>query len=364
MSFPREPAQLLSALVGIESPSGAEQRIADYVVELLQSWSIDVERVGHSIVASVVLGSGPRLLFNSHLDTVPIGANWTRDPLAAVWEGQRLFGRGANDAKVSVVAMLFALRAVAEARIARGTLQLALTECEETSNLGMTRVLERIGAPDAAVTGEPTGLEVVRAQSGLAVLTAEWRGRSCHAAHVARVPHENALLAGASELVHTAPWMTLEGSHPLLGESTVATTVFKSGERHNVVPDRAEALFDARLSPLHTAENAAELLRSRMPRAAVAVKSARLKPFETAEDHTLVRTALRVAGRARAIGSSTLSDMALLQGVPAVKCGPGETARSHTPDEFVLRSELDAGVDFYTRLAPAVLEALALASTP
>lgn len=144
----------------------------------------------------------------------------------------------------------------------------------------------------------------------------------------------------------------------------MATTVFKSGERHNVVPDRAEALFDARLSPLHTAENAAELLRSRMPRAAVAVKSARLKPFETAEDHTLVRTALRVAGRARAIGSSTLSDMALLQGVPAVKCGPGETARSHTPDEFVLRSELDAGVDFYTRLAPAVLEALALASTP
>lgn len=361
MSLPREPAQLLSALVGLESPSGAEQRIADFVCELLSGWKIDHQRWGHTIVASVSNGRGPRFLMNSHLDTVPVGANWTRDPLAAAWEGDRLYGRGANDAKVSVVAMLFGLRGFAETRPAKGTLSLALTECEETSNLGMMRVIEQIGMPDGAVTGEPTGLEVVRAQSGLAVLTAEWRGRSCHAAHVARVEHSNALLEGASEIVNTAPWMRLEGSHPLLGMSTIATTVFKSGERHNVVPDRAEALFDARLSPLHDAEAAAELLRSRMPRAMVAVKSARLKPFETSEDHALVRAALRIAGRAKAIGSSTLSDMALLQGVPAVKCGPGETARSHTPDEFVERSELEAGLDFYTRFAPAALEALVTA---
>jgi acetylornithine deacetylase len=96
-----------------------------------------------------------------------------------------------------------------------------------------------------------------------------------------------------------------------------------------------------------------------MPHAKVGVRSARLKPFETPEDHPLVQAALATAGRTRAIGSSTMSDMALLQGVPAVKCGPGDTARSHTPDEFVLLPELEAGVEFYTRFAPRALSALA-----
>jgi acetylornithine deacetylase len=359
VSFPREPAQLLSALVAVESPSGSEARIAEFVAELLASWRVDFERLGNTVVATIAHGRGPRLMLASHLDTVPVGANWTREPHSGAWEGERLFGRGANDAKASVVAMLCALRGFAESRAASGELQVALNECEETTNTGMAKVLERFGAPDAAVIGEPTGLQVVRAQSGLAVLTAQWRGRSCHAAHVARVEHDNALLTAAREVTATAPWMTLAGEHPLIGASTIATTVLRSGERHNVVPDRAEATFDARLSPLHVAEDAAALLRSRLPSADVQVKSARLAPFETSEDHPLVRTALRITGRPRAIGSSTLSDMALLQGVPAVKCGPGETARSHTPDEFVLRGELESGVDAYARLVPAALEALA-----
>jgi acetylornithine deacetylase len=365
LSFPREPAPLLAGLVAIESPSGGEGAIADHVLELLRSWKIDVERSGHTLVATLSRGAGPRLLLNSHLDTVPAGAGWTDDPYAATWRGERLVGRGANDAKASVAAMLCTLRALAEAprSLPRGTLQLALTESEETTNAGMAKALELAGKPDGAVTGEPTGLQVVRAQSGLAVLAAEWHGRSCHAAHVARVDHDNALLAAAADLARAAPWLALAGEHPLLGPSTIATTVFRAGERHNVVPDRAEALFDARLSPLHSAEDAAALLRERMPRARVTVRSSRLAPFETPADHPLVRAALRAAGRTDAIGSSTLSDMALLQGVPAVKCGPGETARSHTPDEFVLRGELEAGAAFYTRMVPLALEALGSAVT-
>ena len=364
MSTAVDPARLLSELVAIESPSGSEQQLAEFVVGLLQGWKIDVVRVGNSVVATVERGLGPRLLMNSHLDTVPVGAGWTHAPFAGVWEGGRLYGRGANDAKVSVVAMLCALRALAEGPRPQGVVQLALTECEETTNAGMARVLDGLGLPDGAVTGEPTGLHVVRAQSGLAVLTAEWHGRSCHAAHVARVDHQNALLIGAAELANTAPYVLLEGEHPLLGASTIATTVFKSGERHNVVPDRAEALFDARLTPLHGAEDALAALAARMPRAVLGVKSARLKPCETAAGHPFVLAALRAAGRESAIGSVTMSDMALLQGVPAVKCGPGETARSHTPDEYVLSSELDAGVGFYTRFAPLALDALRASPRP
>ena len=355
--------RLLQQLVALPSPSGEEARVAQFVCELLAARRVDHERLGDSVLARVARGGGPRLLLNSHLDTVPIGAGWTREPLGPAWDGDRLYGRGANDAKASVAAMLCALFELLDGKwSAGGELLIAFTACEETTNAGMTRVLEHIGAPDGAVTGEPTGLEVVRAQSGLAVLNAEWRGKSCHAAHVARVEHRNALYEAAQDIADAAPWLELEGAHPLLGTSTVATTMLHSGERHNVVPDRALATFDARLAPPHDADEVAALLRDKLPSAFVSVRSARLKPIETAADHPLVRAALRSSGKSRAIGSSTMSDMALLQGVPCVKCGPGETARSHTPDEFVLRGELEAGVAFYRNFVPAAFEALATVS--
>jgi acetylornithine deacetylase len=352
------PDALLAELVAIPSVSGAEGPLADLVEDRLRSWGVDVERLENTVVARLA-GAGPRLWLCSHLDTVPVGGGWTRDPFGARVEDDRLYGRGANDAKASVAAMLCALERLAGRRDRRGTLEVVLTEGEETRNAGMTRALERLGAPDGALVGEPTDLGVVRAQSGLAVLQATWNGRACHAAHVARVAHENALHVAATELAAAPPWLELEGRHPLIGASTIVATVLQAGERHNVVPDRAEALFDARLTPRHSAEDARALLAARFPRAVVAVRSARLTPFETAADHPLVRAALRATGGAAALGSATLSDMALLTGVPAVKCGPGRTERSHTADEFVRLSEVRAGAEAYERFVPLALEALA-----
>jgi acetylornithine deacetylase len=362
------PCDLLRELVAIPSPSGSEGPIADFVCALLTERGIHVERLEHTVLARVGSGRGPRLLLNSHLDTVGVGQNWTRDPYAAVWEEQRLYGRGANDAKASAAAMLWTMLELAgDATQIGGEVWLALTAQEETTNAGMGAALARLGPPpgaiagaiDGAITGEPTGLEVVRAQSGLAVLVAEWTGRSCHAAHVGRVEHENALLLAARELAASAPYLALPEIHPLLGKSTLVATILRSGERHNVVPDRAEAIFDGRLAPPYGAADALALLQARMPRARITARSERLRPIETPEEHPFVQAALRAAERARAVGSSTLSDMALLQGVPAVKCGPGESARSHTADEFVLRAEVEAGARFYRRFVPAALEALA-----
>ncbi len=352
---------LLRDLVAIESPSGSEAAIAADVHGRLAACKIDAQIVGQSVVACLDLGRGPRLLLNSHLDTVPIGQGWTQTPIGGQWNAGRLYGRGSNDAKASVAAMLWALwRLSQRPRSAQfsGQILLSLSACEETTNAGMTEVLAHVGTVDAGITGEPTGLEVVRAQSGLAVLQAEWRGRSCHSAHVGRVNHENALLAATRELSKIDRYVTLEQRHELLGESTIVPTVMRAGERHNVVPDRAEVLFDARLAPPHLAVHAKALLESRLPGAAISIRSERLRPMDTAADHPLVREALGVAGRNAALGSSTLSDMALLQGIPAIKCGPGETARSHTSDEFVLLGELEQGAQFYEQVVPRVLAAL------
>jgi len=354
------PCALLAELVAIPSVSGDEGTVADFVQGLLAAEGIDTRRIGHTVLARLAFGSGPRFLLLSHLDTVPVGEGWTRPAHGAPWEDGRLYGRGANDAKASAAAMLWTLLGLARRPPdARGEVWLALTAQEETDNAGMRALLAEVGTPDGAVCGEPTGLEVVRAQAGLALLRASWNGTACHAAHVARTAHENALLVAARELGSLPSYLSPGPPHALLGESTIAPTVFQAGRRHNIVPDRAELTLDCRLAPPYTAADARRVVSERLIAAEVEVVSERLKPVETPAAHPLVRAALRCTGRAEATGSMTLSDMALLGAVPAVKCGPGRTERSHTRDEFVLASEVEEGAGVYARLVPEALEALA-----
>ncbi|MDA1259079.1 MAG: M20/M25/M40 family metallo-hydrolase [Planctomycetota bacterium] len=354
-------ARLLRELVAIPSPSGEEAALGDHVAERLRKAGFEVERAGDGVVAEAGPERAPVLMLCSHLDTVPAGAAWSADPWRVEWKDDRLIGLGANDAKASVAAMLMAGEHWLAGAARRGfRLRLAFNALEETTNHGMEELLASRGMPDAAVIGEPTDLEVVNAQSGLAVLEAEWSGRSCHAAHVGRVEHENALLAAARDLAHFPPCLTLGEPHAQCGISTVAATVLHAGDRHNKVPDRAIATLDARLAPDVDAERALAEVQKLLPNATVRVRSARLKPFETPAAHPWVHAALQAAGRSAPIGSSTMSDMALLQGIPAVKCGPGRTERSHTPDEFVTREELEAGFRFYARfleLAPVAQHA-------
>lgn len=353
--------ELTRALVRIPSQSGSEDAVARFAHDWLAARGLEVELVGLSVFARLRGAPGPTVLLNSHLDTVPAGEGWEADPWDVEWRDDRLVGLGANDAKGCAAAMMWAAASLAQLPAGErpGELWLALNEREETTNAGMRAVVEHVGLPDGAVTGEPTGLEVVRAQAGLALLVATWRGRSCHAAHVSRVDHENALLAAARELATLPnPWV-LEGEHPLLGPSTLTPTVLHVGDRHNRVPDLAECTFDARLAAPHDAAECLALLCDRLPTAEVTVKSDRLRPVETPDEHAFVRAALDCAGTARATGSNTMSDMALLPGVPAVKCGPGMTVRSHTANEYIARAELAAGAAFYERVVPAAWRALA-----
>lgn len=358
-----EPAALLSRMVATPSPSGDEGALADFVIAFAGENGLSTQRIGNSVVARIGSPSAqaPRLWLLSHLDTVPVGNGWSHDPLKGEWEGDRLYGRGANDAKVCGASMLAAAAALvpefSSGRI-RGVLEVVLTACEETTNAGMGDVLAALGPPDACICGEPTSLEVVCAQGGLSVLAAKWRGISCHAAHAATVDNVNALLVAARDLAELPSVLHVGHDHPLLGRTSVVTTQLKAGERHNVIPDLAEAVFDARVAPGTSADEIRAELERRLPNAEVTIRSKRLTAVETAIDHPVVRAALLAAKKPRAIASRTLSDMAFLMGVPAVKCGPGDTSRSHTPNEYVTRAELDAGVQFYRAAVPSILAVL------
>ncbi|HIG10180.1 MAG: M20/M25/M40 family metallo-hydrolase [bacterium] len=349
--------ELLADLVRIPSVSGDEARLAEFCCQWLEHAGLEVTLLERTVLARLKGSGGASLLLNTHLDTVPAGNGWHADPWQALWHNEALVGLGANDAKASVAAMMMAARRLAGGPGLAGDLILALNQEEETSGAGMSLVLEHLGPPDLAVTGEPTDLEVVRSQSGLAVFVATWKGRACHAAHITRVEHENALLAAARELAQFPDPLALEGEHPLLGPSTLAATVLTAGERHNQVPDEARATFDARIAAPHTVEECLDILGKWLPSAEIKVRSRRLGAVETSDDHPLVIKALVRAEKAAATGSNTLSDMALLAGVPAIKCGPGKTARSHTANEFITRTELARAARFYGDLARDCLQA-------
>jgi acetylornithine deacetylase len=344
--------QLLLELVRTPSLSGAESEVASIASNWFQSRGIASKRLGNSVIAQIEgRQAGPKLLFNTHLDTVPAGQGWRKDPWQVDWTGDRLTGLGANDAKGCATAMMWAAAELAQNRNWSGTLQVALNASEETNNQGMADTLQELGLPDAAITGEPTQLKVIRSQAGLAVLQAVWIGQSCHAAHVARVPNQNAMLQACQDLASLPKWLEPGPPHELLGPSTLVASALQAGDRHNQIPDRAVALFDARLVPPTQAKSCVALLERHLPHARVKVQSERLRAIDTPADDRLVLTALAASGTAKAHGSTTLSDMALLQGTAAIKCGPGDTARSHTANEFLLADELEAGIRFYHNCA-------------
>jgi len=352
----REILALHRAITGIRSVSGEEAGVADFLADLLARNGIVAERIGNSLLAT--LGRGPLLLLDTHLDTVPPAPGWTRDP----WDVQsidgRVFGLGANDAKAAVAAMTTAFLAFREADLPF-TLALALVEGEETRGTGTEAVLAELARrgtpPHAAMVGEPTGLDVAVAQKGLMILELTTHGDACHAAHAAVLGAKNAARRLAHDLV-ALERVDFGAPHPRLGPITLEPTQLRAGTARNVVPGEATALLDVRTTPALDRREVVERIE-RLVMGEVRVLSDRLlPPRETAESEPLVAATLRARPEARLFGSSTLSDLVFMEGIPALKCGPGRTERSHTPDEFVLESEILEGARFYTRFVRAYAE--------
>lgn len=354
MTLP-EPAELLKELVAVPSVSGQEGALARSIVERATAWGLDVEAAGRNVVVRIGRPSGPRLLLNSHLDTVAPVAGWSHDPFVPEEHDGKISGLGANDAKGCVASMLCAAVQVATIDLP-GQLVLALTVDEEIGGGGdgLERLIGELGDLDGAVIGEPTGLDVCIAQKGLLILEVETTGVARHAAHAHRLPGDNAITEAARAIAALDDWSP-GPSDPLLGPVTCHVTTIEGGTRRNVIPDRCTFCLDIRTVDAESNETLVSQVQARTG-ADVRVRSDRLKPFATSPDSTIVRAARAVRPEARLVGSATLSDAVWTRHLPTIKVGPGETERSHTAGEFVTVDELERGVDFYRRLT---VEALA-----
>jgi acetylornithine deacetylase len=336
-------AQLLEFLVSTPSVSGDEVTIADNLSGILSEEGFRIQREGNNIWWTLGKGVRPHLVLLSHLDTVPPCAGWESDPFKPQVEDGKLIGLGANDAKGSVAAMVMAAREIQHGDL-EGSITFAFVADEERGGEGIRTIKPKLDHIDAALVGEPTGLQVCTAQRGLLILRCTAHGKAAHAAHA----HlgENAIHKAVRDISRLAA-MEFE-AHDGLGATRAQVTQITGGLVRNQVPDRCDFFVDLRTTPnLDHATVAAEI-GARLE-SEVAVHSHRYEPVATNASELVVRAALEVSDASAGVGSVTTSDWAFLKGIPAVKVGPGNTNRSHRPNEYLLLSELEAGVAFYSR---------------
>ncbi len=341
------PAELITLLVGTPSVSGEEGPLADLLQDLIATQGFKVHRQGHNLWFAFGKPGGSRLLLNSHLDTVPPCEGWEGVPFTPIWHEARLQGLGANDAKGCVAAILLAAFELAAGPL-DGEVVVALTAEEETGGNGLATILDQLGPLHGAVVGEPTGLRVCAAQRGLLVLKCTARGQSGHVAHAQMLGADNAIHKAARDIGRIAA-MDFP-LHPLLGSQKAQVTQVQGGLRRNQVPDSCEFFIDLRTGPDQDHEALAAEFQRQLE-SEVVIHSKRYLPKGTDPDHPIVRAALQAAGKAGPVGSGTTSDWAFLGDIPGVKVGPGDTFRSHRPNEYVTLPELEAGARFYTELA-------------
>jgi acetylornithine deacetylase len=343
-----DPVAFLNQLVSTPSVSHEEDAAIELVLSTARKQGLMYEQMGRNAVITLGQGGGKRLLLNSHVDTVPPSDRWEHEPFALTSVEDRLVGLGANDAGGCVASMFSAVAALHSSGWSDGEVVLALTVEEETGGEGLEILIDDLGDFDGVVIGEPTGLDLCVAQKGLLVLEVFTTGQARHAAHAHRIPGTNAVVELAKAITRLKEIPPFD-EHPFLGPLTCQVTKVWGGDRHNVIPDEAGMVLDIRTVPTVRTEDIVGWVETTTG-AEVNVRSDRLKAFETREDEAIVSAAVRAHPEGAIFGSATLSDACWTRHLPTIKVGPGDSDRSHQPDEYVTLSELENGVDFYRRL--------------
>lgn len=340
----QDAIRLLQNLIEIPSLSREEDQTATLLFDFLRQANIEAHRFKNNVYARSQnwREDRPTLLLNSHHDTVKPAKGWQRDPFRAALEGDQLFGLGSNDAGASLVGLMAAFRYFYEQELPVNLIFAASAEEEISGPNGIAALLPELGTIDAALVGEPTEMEMAIAEKGLMVIDGEAIGQSGHAARNEGV---NALYIAIEDIDKIKKY-AFEKVSPLLGPTKATVTQIEAGSQHNVVPDRCKFVIDVRTNELYSNQEAFALL-DELTNSRLTARSYRLNSSGIAMDHPLVLSGKKL-GKGT-YGSPTLSDQALMS-FPSLKMGIGDSARSHTADEFIYLSEIKKGIVDYIAL--------------
>ena len=404
-----EAVQLLKEMVAIPSPSFSEEAVCDHISGWMKDKGVAHERIGNNIIAEHINEpSMPVLMLCAHIDTVSPVEGYGFDPYKPDYQEaakavstfigrtvrpeDMVAGLGSNDDGASAVAMTAAYRYFTETSIreCRGVqdnpshsfgagpspcgqggstvlntsalpdggpdgtypnLVLVLTCEEERSGKGgMTGLwgtelcsreqpVEGCRIVDMAIIGEPTGMKAATSERGLLVIDATAHGISGHAA---RNEGRNALYIAVEDIARIRSHEFGRIS-PEMGKVNLNVTQINAGSAHNVVPDRCDFVIDIRPTEQYANEELLAELQG--------ICESRLKPRNLGNRSSATRPESLLRKTAGNLGietfsSPTTSDWMRI-GCDAVKMGPGDSARSHRKNEFVLVSEIADGIETY-----------------
>lgn len=342
---------LLKSLIATPSFSREEAATASLIDRFLTGHDVATQRTGNNIWARNRFFSDakPSLLLNSHHDTVKPNKGYTLDPFTPVEKDGKLFGLGSNDAGGPLVALIATFLHFYDQEDLHYNLVLAATAEEEISGRnGVEAVLPHLPTISAAIVGEPTQMQMAVAERGLLVLDCTAHGR---AGHAARNEGENAIYKAMKDIEWLSTYQFEKVSDFLGPVKMTVTSIETENKAHNVVPADCRFVVDVRVNECYTLEEVIHHITGKL-QSDVHPRSTRLRSSSIPPDHPLV-AAGRELGRT-SYGSPTTSDKALMP-FPALKMGPGDSARSHTPDEFIFTGEIREGIDLYIQLLNKVL---------
>ncbi|HOO94584.1 MAG TPA: M20/M25/M40 family metallo-hydrolase [Proteiniphilum sp.] len=334
--------ELLRKLVSISSFSGKEDERADLLTRFFTERGIMVERHGNNLVMRnrSTNPSRPTLMLNSHIDTVQPASGYSFDPFNPPLSDTHIYGLGSNDAGASVVSMIMTfLHFYGESLPIN--LVLALTAEEENSGpAGMSHLWQQLKQEvDMAIIGEPTGMRAAIAERGLLVIDGEAKGVSGHAAREEGI---NALYIAMDDIA-TLRSARFDRISPTMGAVKLTVTQIQAGTQHNVVPDRCRFVVDIRPTEQYSNSDIMEMLQPQV-QSKLTARSLTNRSSATPADHLLMKCVEAMG--IESYTSPTTSDWMRIT-CPAVKMGPGESARSHQADEYVLTAELEQGINGY-----------------
>ena len=345
-----EAVELLKRLIATPSVSRDEKAAADVLEAYMKEKGLNPQRHGNNVwcLSAHALDDGgqaekkPIILLNAHIDTVKPVAGWQHDPFSPTQEGDTLYGLGSNDCGGGLMALLQVFMLLKDCLQSYHLIYLASCEEEVSGKNGIESVLPLLPKIDFAIVGEPTGMQPAIAAKGLMVIDATAHGK---AGHAARNEGDNAIYHAMKDIQWLSQWQFPKQTE-LLGPVKNTVTIVNAGTQHNVIPDQCTFTIDVRSNECYTNEEIFAFFQEHLT-SELKARSFRLSSSRIDESHPFVQACIKEG--LKPFGSPTLSDQALMR-FPSLKLGPGESSRSHTADEYIKISEIDAAISLYVKL--------------
>ena len=342
---------LLKQLITTPSFSKEEDDTAEIICTFFNKHQIPHTRIDNNIYAKNKYFDSAKksILLNSHHDTVKPNKGYTLNPFLPIEKEGKLFGLGSNDAGGCLVSLIATFLHFYERKdLAYNIVFIASAEEEISGVNGIELVLPNLEEIAFGIVGEPTKLEMAVAERGLMVIDCIADGV---AGHAARKEGKSALYKAIDDINWIRNYKFKKVSS-LLGESMFTVTVIETeNKQHNIIPSQCKFIIDVRVNELYTFDEILNELQNNL-QSNFKPRSTRLKSTSISLEHPLVKAGIAL-GKSY-YGSPTTSDKTLMP-FPTLKIGPGDSARSHTADEYIYVQEIKDGIETYINLLNLLL---------